>query len=145
LRIHKTIDISATPARIWPWLTESNHLIKWVPVEKIEQTSLGKLGLNSTFYFEEKAAGFLLKLHLKVTECVEHQKLSFRMTSGNTVKSYSQWYTLTPTGTGCRFKVTEDVTMPLGIIGNLFGFMRTPVSNGRLDRMLKSLKLLAEG
>jgi hypothetical protein len=144
MRIYKSIDIAATPEKVWPFLTEAAHLIKWVPVERIEQTCPGKLCLNTTFSFEEKAAGFLLKLNLKVTECLENQKLAFRMISGNTVKGYSQWYTLEPIDTGCRFKVIEDVTMPLGIIGGVFGLFRTPMSNGRLVNMLKKLKILAE-
>jgi hypothetical protein len=144
LRIHKTMFIAARPETIWPFLTEAVHLIKWVPVEKIEQTGSGKLALNTTFYFEEKAAGFLLKLHLRVTEYVENQRLAYRMTSGNTVKGYSQWYTLERVGAGCSFNIVEDVTMPLGILGELFGFFRIPVSNRRLEVMLKKLKALAE-
>lgn len=144
MRIHRTIDIAAPPEKVWPWLTESGRLIKWVPVEKIEQTTPGQVGTDTTFYFEEKAAGFLLKLHMQVTEYVENRKLAYRMISGNTVRSYSQWYSLESITTGCRFKVIEDVTMPLGWVGRLFGFLRVPVSNRRLVVMLQKLKMLSE-
>jgi hypothetical protein len=145
MRIHKVIEILATPEQVWPFLTRPELLIKWVPVEKIEQTGQGKVGLGTTFYFEEKAAGFLLKLNLTVTEWIEYQKLDFQMISGNTVKGYSQWYTLDKTDKGCHFKVIEDVTMPLWILGVVFGWIRVPISNGRLVKMLNKLKTLAEG
>lgn len=144
MRITKATEIAATPEQVWPFLTRPELLIKWVPVEKIEQTCEGKVGLGTTFYFEEKAAGFLLKLNLTVTEWIEHQKLDFQMTSGNTVKRYSQWYTIDRIDMGCRFKVIEDVTMPLWILGVVFGWIRVPTSNGRLVKMLKKLKTLAE-
>jgi hypothetical protein len=113
-------------------------------VEKILRTSQQSQGIDTTFYFEEKAAGRLLKLHLKVHEWVENHKLSFHMTSGSDVKSYSQWYTLERTLRGCRFTVIEDVTMPYGILGRIFGLARRPVSLGRLQTMLNKLRLLAE-
>ena len=66
------------------------------------------------------------------------------MTAGSGVNGYSQWYTLERTLRGCSFTVVEDVTMPYGIIGRLFGLARRPVSLGRLQTMLNKLRLLAE-
>jgi len=144
MKIHKTINISAPATTIWPLLVEPKNILKWCPVEVVRLTSEQRYGVNTPFYFEEKAVGRLLRLNLIVTEWVENEIVAFKMTSGNVVKGYEQRYTIQKTAGGNQFTCYEDVKMPFGVIGRAAGLLRRAVSEGRLIRMLARLKVLAE-
>ena len=85
-----------------------------------------------------------MKLHFVVSEWVVNRSVAFKMTSGNLVKGYKQRYILEPTSTGIRVTCFEDVTLPFGILGKLAEVFRRPVSEAHVERMLISLKSLAE-
>jgi hypothetical protein len=144
MKIQKTIQIAASARTIWPFLTEPLNILKWCPVETIRQTSKHQNGLKTTFYFEERAIGRLFMLNFVITEWVENESLAFKMTSGNIVKGYTQRYTIKGIPTGSQFTCYEDVKMPFGVIGRAAGLLRRYVSEGRLERMLGKLKILAE-
>jgi hypothetical protein len=101
-------------------------------------------GLGTPFYFEERAVGRLMKLHVVVTEWMVNRSVAFKMTSGNLVRGYEQRYTIEPTLKGIRFTCFENVTLPFGILGKLFEMFRRPVSEAHLERMLVKLKSLGE-
>lgn len=144
MKIHKTIKISAPAIKIWPFLVEPQNILKWCPVETVRLTSDQHSGLNTPFYFEEKAVGRLLMMHFVVTEWVLNESVAFKMTSGNIVKGYEQRYTIQSMPSGSQFTCFEDVKMPYGIIGRVAGLLRRLVSEARLERMLNNLKTLAE-
>jgi hypothetical protein len=144
MRIFKTIAIAAPACKIWPFLVEPLNLLKWCPVETIRHTGLQRSGLKTPFYFEEKAVGRLFKMNFVITEWVLNESLAFKMTSGNIVKGYTQRYTIETIPSGSQFTCYEDVKMPYGLLGRAAGLCRRYVSEGRLERMLGKLKVLAE-
>jgi hypothetical protein len=144
MKIHKSIKISAPAIKIWPLLVEPRNILKWCPVETVRLTSEQHSGLNTPFYFEERAIGRLFMMNFVVTEWVVNQRVAFKMTSGNIVKGYEQRYTIQSTPTGSQFTCFEDVKMPYGVIGRVAGLLRRLVSEARLERMLDNLKTLAE-
>jgi hypothetical protein len=145
MKIHSTIEIAAVAEKIWPFLVEPEKIIKWgITLKKIRYTGEQHSGLNTTFYFEERALGRLMKLNFIVTEWIENRKVAFKMTSGNLVKGYSQTYTIEKAQSGCRFTCLEDVKMPFGILGRFAGLFRRSVSEAHLRHMLVTLKGLAE-
>jgi hypothetical protein len=144
MKIHKTIKISAPAAKIWPLLVEPLNILKWCPVETVRLTSEQHSGLNTPFYFEERAIGQLFRMNFVVTEWVVNESVAFKMTSGNIVKGYEQRYTIKSTPSGSQFTCCEDVKMPYGVIGRAAGLLRRLVSEARLKRMLDNLKILAE-
>jgi hypothetical protein len=144
MKIHKTIKIEAPASKIWPLLIEPRNILKWCPVETIRHTGQQLTGLKTPFYFEERAIGRLFRMNFVITEWVENECLAFKMTSGNIVKGYEQRYTIQNIPKGSQFTCLEDVKMPYGIIGRAAGLLRRFVSEGRLDRMLGKLKVLAE-
>jgi len=83
-------------------------------------------------------------MNFVITEWVENECLAFKMTSGNIVKEYEQRYTIQSITSGSQFTCFEDVKMPYGVIGRAAGLLRRFVSEGRLERMLGKLKILAE-
>jgi uncharacterized protein YndB with AHSA1/START domain len=144
MKIQKTIKIAASASKIWTFLVEPQNILKWCPVETIRHTSEQHSGLNTPFYFEERAIGRLFMMHFIVTEWVLNESVAFKMTSGNIVKGYEQRYTIQSTPSGSQFTCFEDVKMPYGVIGRVAGLLRRLVSEARLERMLDNLKILAE-
>jgi len=95
MKLRRSIIIKATGEKIWPFLVEPEKIIKWcTPINIIRLTSQQSSGLRTTFYFEERAVGRLMKLHFIVTEWVLNRSVAFKMTSGNVVKGYEQRYTI---------------------------------------------------
>ena len=145
MKIHKSIEIAAVGEKIWPYLVEPEKILKWCATLKtIRHTSEQNGGLKTPFYFEERAVGRLMKLHFIVTEWIENEKLTIKMTSGNFVKGYEQRYTILATPTGSQITCFEDVQMPWGILGKFGGLFRRSVSEAHLERMLAKLKSLVE-
>ena len=145
LKIQKSIEIKAVAEKIWPLLAEPANIIKWCsPVKRIFRTGKQRSGLGTTFYFEERAVGQLMKLNFVVTEWVVNRSVTFKMTSGNLVKGYEQRYTLETIPTGLRVTCFEKVKLPFGILGKFAEIFRRPVSEGHLERMLAELKIMGE-
>jgi hypothetical protein len=145
MNIHRSIQISAPSRKIWPFLVEPAKIMYWcAPAKNFARTGVLDGGLGSSFYFEERAAGRLMKLNFIVTEWVVNEKLAFKMTSGNFVKGYEQKYTIEADGSGSRCTIYENVKLPYGILGSFLLLFRRSFSEGLLDKMLRRLKLLAE-
>ena len=145
MKLCRSIVIAATGEKIWPFLVEPEKIIKWcTPINIIRLTSQQRVGLGTTFYFEEKAVGRMMKLHFVVTEWVLNQSVAFKMTSGNLVKRYEQRYTIEDIPSGSRCTCFEEVTLPYGVLGILAGQYRRFTSKGLLDRMLLNLKNVVE-
>jgi len=145
MEVKKSIEIKATPHKIWPYLIEPDKILKWcITFKKFEYTTGQKSGVGTPFYVEEKAGGPLMKLNFAVTEWSENQELTFRMTSGNFVKGYEQRWTIKPVPSGSRFIFAEDVKMPWGILGKLIGLLGRSGSEAHVKDMLAKLKSLAE-
>ena len=100
--------------------------------------------MGTPFYFEEIAAGRLMKLNFTTTEWVDNEKLAFKMTSGNMVKGYEQRWVVEPTPSGIRFTFMENVELPFGIIGKVMGAVGRHSSEAAVEEMLDKLKSLAE-
>ncbi len=146
MKIKKSIDIAAAAEKVWPFLVEPASIMKWCTNAKnVRRTGEPRSGLKTPFYFEERAVGRLMKLHVVVTEWSLNRSVAFKMTAGNFVKGYEQKYTLEPTPTGIRFTCSEDITLPFGILGKFAALFRKPVSEAYIDRMLARLKALGEG
>ena len=144
MRINRSINIAAPANKIWPLLVEPQNILRWCPVETVRRTSEQLGGLNTPFYFEERAIGQLFMMNFVVTEWVVNESVAFKMTSGNIVKGYEQRYTIQSIPSGSQFTCFEDVKMPYGVLGRVAGLLRRLVSEGRLERMLSELKVLAE-
>jgi uncharacterized protein YndB with AHSA1/START domain len=145
MKIQKSIEIKAVAEKIWPLLSEPANIAKWCsPAKKMRRTSEQRSGLGTTFYFEERAVGRLMKLNFIITEWFENRSVAYKMTSGNLVKGYEQRYTLETTKTGIRVTCFEKVKLPFGILGKCFGLFRRPFSEGHLVRMLAELKVMGE-
>ena len=145
MKVQKSVEIAAPPEKIWPFLVEPEKILNWcITLEKFEYTGEQRGGVGTPIYFEEKAAGRLMKLNFVVTEWVENERLAFSMTSGNFVKNYKQRWTVEATPSGSRFAFMEEIELPYGIIGKILGLFARRVSEATVGEMLAKLKSLAE-
>jgi uncharacterized protein YndB with AHSA1/START domain len=143
MKVQRSIEIKATPEKIWPWLTEPEKIMKWFTLlKKFEYTGDKRGGAGTTFYYEEKSGGQLMKMNYKVTEWVENRKIAFGVTSGSLKKDDQVWG-IEPTPAGSRFTMFEDLEM--GILGKLAApFIKMMVGKD-MEKILGNLKKMAEG
>jgi uncharacterized protein YndB with AHSA1/START domain len=146
MRVESSVEITAPPEKVWPFLIEPEKILKWcITFQKYEYTSKQRSGVGTPLYIEEKVSPMpLMKLNFKVTEWVENNKLAFSLTSGNLTKGYDQSWTLEAIPSGSRFTFIENFTMPFGIIGKLMGVVGKSSSEAHVREMLSKLKGLAE-
>jgi hypothetical protein len=145
MKIQRSIEIDVSRERLWPFLVEPEKILKWCsPAKKFDLSCNQKSGLGTSFYFEERAFGRLMKLHFVVTEWVVNEKVAFKMTKGNLVRGYEQRYTIETIPLGSRCTCFEDVKLPFGIFGRIALRFRRHFSGELLYAMLCRLKILAE-
>lgn len=145
MKVQRSIEIAAPPHKIWTFLVEPEKILKWCIIEeKFEYTGEHRTGVGTHFYFEEKAAGRLMKLNFTTTEWMENEKLAFRMVSGNFLKHYERRCTVEATASGSRFTFTEQIELPYGLIGKIIGLFARFSMQAAVKKMLGKLKSLAE-
>jgi uncharacterized protein YndB with AHSA1/START domain len=145
MKIQRSIEIAAPPEKVWPFLIEPEKIMKWFNLlQKFEYTGDKRSGVGTTFYYEEKSGGQLMKLNYVVTEWVENQKLAFNVTSGSLKKDDQVW-SIDAIAPGSRFTMFEDVEMPFGVIGKIIGALFAGRMIGKnLEAIEANLKRLVE-
>ncbi len=145
MKLQRSIEILAPPEAIWPLLTDPERILKWFDLlRRFEYTSDRRGGVGTTFYYEEKSGGQLMKLNYVVTDWSQNQKLAFKATSGSLKKDDQVW-SIDPIPSGSRFTMFEDLEMPFGIVGKIVGFLFGGMMIGRsMEKILANLKRMAE-
>ncbi len=145
MKVQRSIEIKAPPEKVWPLLIDPEKILKWFNLlQKFEYTGDKRSGVGTTFYYEEKSSGQLMKLHFIVTEWVENKKLAFSVTSGSLKKDDQVW-SIEATPSGCKFTAFEDMEMPMGIFGKIIGaLLGEKMIGGHIEDILANLKKMAE-
>ncbi len=145
MKLQRSIEILAPPEAIWPLLTDPERILKWFNLlRRFEYTGDRRSGVGTTFYYEEKSGGQLMKLNYVVTDWSQNQKLAFRVTSGSLKKDDQVW-SIDAIPSGSRFTMFEDLEMPFGIVGKIVGSLFGGMMIGRsMEKILANLKRMAE-
>jgi uncharacterized protein YndB with AHSA1/START domain len=145
MKVQRSIEIKAAPEKIWPFLVEPEKIVKWFTLlRKFEYTGQQRSGVGTTFCYEEKSSGQLMKMHYKVTEWVKNKKIAFVVTSGSLKKDDQVW-SIEATSAGSRFTMYEDLEMPMGILGKIIGALFGGIMiGGNIEKIIANLKRLAE-
>ena len=144
MKIRRSIETSASPQSVWPFLVEPDKILRWFTLlESFEYTSEPRGGPGTSFHYEERSGGRLMKLDYRVTDWVVNDRFAFSMTSGPLTKDDQVWR-VEPAAAGSLVTLEEDVEM-----GGVFGRMLLALLVGRmigkhLEEMLTRLKALAE-
>jgi carbon monoxide dehydrogenase subunit G len=145
MKVEQSINISAAPEKIWPFLTDPAKLPMWFDTFKQCRFSGDtSTGVGTTYYIEEKVPGPLRKIDFKATVWDEPNNLCLKMTSGKNVTDYRIHFRLEPTPGGTLFYFKEEIGMPFGIIGRLLGVLGQKTAEKMVGCMLQELKALAE-
>ncbi len=145
MKVEKSIEISAVPQRIWPFLVDPEKILMWFDsFKKCEYASGKHAGKGTTYYVEEKVPGPLRKINFKAIVWNENESLTLKMTSGKNVNSYEIRWNMEITKSGTVFHFVEDIGMPFGIIGKILGVIGKPTADKMVEGMLLKLKALSE-
>ena len=145
MKVEKSIEISATPEEIWPFLVEPDKVVMWFDsFKKCEYTSEKHSGIGTAYYVEEKVPGPLRKINFEATIWDENERLTLKMASGKNVSSYEIRWKLTKAPSGTTFHFVEDVGMPFGIVGRVLGKIGQGTADKMVEGMLVKLKNLSE-
>jgi uncharacterized protein YndB with AHSA1/START domain len=145
MKVDKSIQISAAPEKVWPYLVEPEKVVMWFDsFKKCEYRSKKHSGIGTTYYVEEKVPGPLRKINFKVSDWDENKHLTLKMESGKNVNSYEIHWTLKESPSGANFHFVENVGMPFGIVGKILGKLGQGTADKMVEGMLTKLKELSE-
>ena len=146
MRVQKSIEISAPPEKIWPFMVEPDNILKWcITFQKFDYSGKKRSGVGTPLYIEQKAGPMpLMHLNFMITEWVENKRFAFKLTSENLTKGYEQSWSVEAIPSGSRFTFVEEFELPYGIFGKLLGPFTQRSSGTTAKKMLAILKSLAE-
>ena len=146
MKVEKSIEISAPPEKIWPFLVDPEKILMWFDsFKKCEYANEKTIGAGTAYYVEEKVPGPLRKINFRVTDWNENENLTLEMTSGKNVNSYEIRWNLKADNTGTAFHFVEEIGMPFGVIGKILGVLGQKTADRMVEGMLIKLKDLSEG
>ena len=145
MKVEKSIKISATPEKIWPFLVDAEKIPMWFDsFKKCEYAGETRTGVGTGYYVEEKVPGPLRKINFESTVWDENEHLKLNMTSGKNVSSYEIRWDLNGDESGTTFHFVEEVGMPFGVIGKVLGVLGQGTADKMVEGMLAKLKTLSE-
>lgn len=145
MKISRSIDMAASPQRVWPLLEQPEAILKWFTLlERFDYTSEPPHGPGATFHYEERSGSRLMKCDYRVTDWLENQRFAFTLVSGPLAKDDQVWR-IEALASGSRVTLEEDVEMSGGVFGRmLMTLFVGRMIGGHLQEMLVNLKALAE-
>jgi uncharacterized protein YndB with AHSA1/START domain len=145
MKVEQSIEISASPERIWPFLIDPTKIVLWFDsFKKCEYVNEKHTGAGTAYYVEEKVPGPLRKVNFEAIIWNENEDLVLEMTSGKNVTSYEIAWNLKATQSGTTFHFVEEIGMPFGIIGKILGVLGQGTADKMVMGMLMKLKHLCE-
>ena len=144
MQVQKSIDIDATPKRVWEFLSDPEAIMQWyTPLQAFEYVGDQTNEVGAPFRFQEKVAGRVMTLECVVTEWTADERFCFEMTSGDVMRSYGETWTVEPVPSGCRFTFKEsgELASPLN---RVLGPVAEVMSGITVNKMLTRLKTLSE-
>jgi uncharacterized protein YndB with AHSA1/START domain len=145
MKVEKSIEISASPKKIWPFLVNPEKILMWFDsFKKCEYVNKKHAGAGTAYYVEEKVPGPLRKINFEAIVWNENESLTLEMTSGKNVNSYKIRWNLKGTQSGTTFHFVEEIGMPFGVIGKILGVLGQSTADKMVEGMLMKLKKLTE-
>jgi uncharacterized protein YndB with AHSA1/START domain len=145
VKVERSIEIAATPERIYAVIMDPTCLERWVTIHAtLEQAPDGQLEQGSELTQRLQLAGRGFTVHWKVIENRPARKVVWE--GRGPMRSHAGvTYELTPDGAGgTRFTYTNEFALPGGPLGRVAGPVVKRVTAGELDESLERLRLLVE-
>jgi uncharacterized membrane protein len=139
-RIESTIEISASPQKVWQYVWELKNLPNYLPISDVEiiEATDDIVKLCHTF----TAAGRTMDLACEVKSVESNRKMVYRTTKGMALQG--TWL-LEPSGDGTSLKNILEYEPPGGIFGKIFDKIQIKKEMTRISKEgLQKLKELLE-
>lgn len=142
-RIEESIEINASPERIWS-LVDWTRVPEWFnSITKVEWISKGKMEVGATVHVLSNLSGVKGEWNAEITEFIDKESVSWRTISGNPTIIYHA--TLNPTKNGFRLTTAFDYEMPHSILGKIIDKLRFhKAMEKETVEALKKMKKVAE-
>lgn len=144
MRMQMGIDIEAPPELVWTYLVEPDKAMSWYTMLTTFDWTDDQRGPGATFYWEEDVRGKIYANTFRTTEWTPHRLFAFESVEGNFFESYTERWTIEPTGSGCRFSFDDDLVFPYGFFGKIMGFFGELMARRSSRQILQNIKRLAE-
>jgi uncharacterized membrane protein len=142
-RIEESIEINATPQRIWP-IVRWNKVPEWMSIiKRVEYTSEETERVGATAHWIAEAEGVESAWDAETTEWEQYKRGAWRTTGGAFTGIGSM--TLTQTESGTTATLLMDYELPCSIAGRIIDkrHLCRAIENGAKNG-LKKLKEIAE-
>ena len=142
-RLEKSIEIKASPEKIWP-LLEWDRSPEWYEAfHTVEHTSQLKHEVGETVHITGAIAGIKAQWDAETTEKIENEKAVWRSIGGGFTGFGI--HSLAPTENGTKVTMIMDYELPYSIIGKLMDKLRFQKAFEKtIDDGLKKLKTMME-
>jgi hypothetical protein len=121
-RIEKSIEINASPEKIWPLIQPEKMPVWYKPFKRVEWTSKEKFKEGSTFRVVSEFSGMKAESDAEMTSVVENKQGIWRTTSGPYTSIASA--VLSPANNGTKATFSMDYELPYSILGKLIDKLR---------------------
>ncbi len=145
MKVEQSVDIAATPERIYAVIMDPACLARWVTIHKeLEDAPAGQLRRGSELTQRLHLAGRDFTVHWKVVENEPARRVVWEG-SGPLRSHAGVTYEFAPEGDdGTRFTYTNEFALPGGPLGRFAGPVVRRVTSGEIDRSLERLRALVE-
>jgi uncharacterized protein YndB with AHSA1/START domain len=145
VKVERTVEIAATPERIYEIIMDPTCLERWVTIHTaLEAAPEGQLQRGSELTQRLQLAGRGFTVHWKVIENRPARKVVWEG-SGPLRSHAGVTYELAPNGDGgTRFTYTNEFALPGGPLGRVAGPVVRKVTAGEIENSLSRLRDLVE-
>jgi Polyketide cyclase / dehydrase and lipid transport len=145
--VHVTLEINATPERIWPWLDEGDRAKQWVhglvEVRGASSPSANPVGRSEVWVLRDDSnGGKLMEVTGTCTEYNKPSRLGVHLSSAGAFDG-DQTYQLTGVGSRTRFEMTGRFKYQ-GWFYRLLEPFITPAAQRQMELDVARLKGLVE-
>jgi len=146
VRIEKSIEIKASPEKVWEMLA-FDRMLEWMEhkgeVKSMEytsevRTSKDKYRVGASAHIIDKRG----EHDVEITESLENEKMTYR--SKPPYYTYTATYILKPVEGGTKLTWISDVEMPWGVLGKTLGRLARSTSEKLLEKSLEKMKSILE-
>lgn len=144
MKVERTIDIAASPERLYEVIMNPSCLQEWVTIHSsLEDAPPGALTQGSKLTQRLELAGRCFTVQWTVVENEPARRVVWEG-QGPMRSRAGVTYVLKPVASGTRFTYLNEFSLPGGVLGRVASPVVRTVTAGELDRSLDRLKRLVE-
>lgn len=142
--VRTSIDIAASPERVWELVTDLGRLDEWVSIHRDFPTPPpSDVAEGTSFAQTLSVAGTPFAVNWTATEVAGPQRLSWQGTGPAGATAHTT-YSLAPSGDGTRFDYDNEFRLPAGKVGEAVSSVVSGQAEREANASLARLKALAE-